>query len=285
MKYDVVKEYDWCSSPRGSGMRKRAPRVWVKSYKLTSNNITTALKNYLNIWDQKGGDAKTFYDKMYGEVTIAEDDFNFPFFGDNIRSFTNTFGDTFQNGVGGAGVGTAANELMKTGIGMVIDAKDVAGLKMETVTTAGSQMKNKDFSGGLQTLAKGFMSGGDPGSYVETPQFYQFDKTDSPLQVSFILSNTINEDSLEKNKNLIYRLTYINRPLRKNSIAVDPPRIYQVKVPGHRFIKWAYCSNFSVNLLGTKREYQGVIVPEAYQIDMSFQSLTLEHAGFMKELV
>jgi hypothetical protein len=81
---------------------------------------------------------------------------------------------------------------------------------------------------------------------------------------------------------LVQRLTYINRPLRKNSIAVDPPRIYQVRVPGHRLIRWAYCSQFSVNFIGTRRIINDVIVPEGYQISMSFTSLTLEHAGFGK---
>jgi hypothetical protein len=252
-KYDVVKDYDWTSSPRGSGMRKKAPRVWVKSYKINSNQIMQSVKNYLNIASQAGGDAKKFYDNMYGDSTTAEDDFNFPFFGDNVRSFSNTFGDTFQNGIGsGGGVGTALNDIVK----------NVAGLAADIT---------------------GFIKG-DPGSYVETPMFYQFEKSDGPLQVSFVLANTINADSVDKNHNLIQRLTYINRPLRKDSIAVDPPRIYQVKVPGHRFIRWAYCSDFSINLIGTRREINGVIVPEAYQIDMSFQSLTLEHAGFGKEV-
>ena len=284
MKYDVVKEYDWCSSPRGSGLRKKAPRVWVKSYKLKSNAIMTSIKNYLNIAQQAGGDAKTFYEKMYGEVTTPEDDFNFPFFGDNVRSFSNTFGDTFQNGVGGGGgIGTAADNILKTAIGAGVALKDAVGLSTEAATDAISKFSNGNFSEAFNSLKENAFKGGDPGSYVETPQFYQFDKTDGPLEVSFVLSNTINTDH-KKNYELVKKLTEINRPLRRNSIAVDPPRIYQVKVPGHRFIKWAYCSSFSVNLLGTKRESGGVIVPEGYQINMSFQSLTLEHAGFMKEV-
>lgn len=282
-KYDVVKEYDWTSAPRGSGMRKKAPRVWVKSYKLISNNILTAINGYMAIASEKGGDAKSFYDKMYGEATKEEDDFNFPFFSDEIRSFSNTFGDTFQNGMGeGGGIGGTVNEIAKTAVSLYAQGSGFVG--GDAVEKATGQFANKNVMGGLQTIKSGVKNGGDPGTYVETPMFYQFDKSDGPLNVSFALSNTINSDSLEKNKNLIYRLTYINRPLRKNSIAVDPPRIYQVKVPGHRFIRWAYCSNFNVGMIGTRREINGVIVPEGYQIDMSFQSLTLEHAGFMKEL-
>jgi len=36
-------------------------------------------------------------------------------------------------------------------------------------------------------------------------------------------------------------------------------------------------------MLGTRREINGVITPEGYEITMAFTSLTLEHAGFMKE--
>lgn len=280
-KFDVVKEYDWTSSPRGSGMRTKAPRVWVKSYKLNTNSIMTAVENYINIGKTAGGSAKEFYDNMYGNgVTTPEDDFNFPFFGDEVRSFGNTFGDTFQNGLGeGGGVGTAIDNIAKEVVGLIAQGSALVG--GDNIAKAKDQIQNKDILGAIGTITSGIKGGGDPGSYVETPMFYQFEKSDSPLNVSFALANTINSDSVSKNKALIDKLTRINRPLRRNSIAVDPPRIYQVKVPGHRFIKWAYCEQFSVKLLGTRREISGVIVPEAYQIDMSFKSLTLEHAGFM----
>jgi hypothetical protein len=290
VKYDVVKDYDWTSLPRGSGMRKKAPRVWVKSYKLKSNQIMQAIQGFVAIATEGGsGDAKSFYDKMYSEATTAEDDFNFPFFNDNVRSFGNTFGDTFQSGIGGSGgIGGELYEGAKTlagGIGQAYNMGDWKGV-LNSVGEAASKGIQGDIKGAGNSLLNAAKSslGGSPGTYVESPMFYQFDKNDGPLDVSFVLSNTINQDSLEKNKKLIHKLTEINRPLRKNSIAVDPPRIYQVKVPGHRFIRWAYCSNFSVNLLGTRRTINKVVVPEAYQINMSFQSLTLEHAGFMKEI-
>jgi hypothetical protein len=283
MKYDVVKDYDWTSAPRGSGLRKKAPRVWVKSYKLKSNQIMQAINGFISIaTGAVGGDAKEFYDKMYSDATTAEDDFNFPFFSDNIRSFGNTFGDTFQDGIGGGGgIGSSLFEGAKQFFGGAAKLGTIVGTgNIEKSLGLISEGKIKEAVG---IAGKGIASGGDPGTYVETPMFYQFEKSDGPLEVSFALANTINPDSLDKNLKLIQRLTYINRPLRKNSIAVDPPRIYQVKVPGHRFIRWAYCSNFSVNMVGTRRTINNVVVPEGYLISMSFQSLTLEHAGFMKE--
>ena len=282
--YNVVKEYDWCDSPRGSGFRKSAPNVIVTSYKLKSNQILTMLTNYINIKDNLAdGSADKFYDNMYADSTEKEDTFNFPFFGDNVRSFSNTFGDTFQNGIGGGGgIGSSAadfaNELMGLG------AQLAGAVGSEAISKSMGQIKSGDTGGALQTLKTGMSDGGNPGTYIETPMFYQFEKNDGPLEVSFVLSNTINEDN-DKNYRLIKYLTKINRPLRKSSISVDPPRIFKVYVPGHRLIRWASCASFNINLLGARRlipiDGSDVIVPEAYQITMSFQSLTLEHAGFI----
>jgi hypothetical protein len=242
------------------------------------------IDGYMNIGSGTTGDAKEFYDKMYSDAVLdssGEDDFNFPFFGDNIRSFGNTFGDTFQDGFGGGGgIGTALNEMGKLFVGTTSQLANTVG--MDNIEAARKQALAKDFRGAGATLMSGAKDGGSPGTYIETPMFYQFEKNDAPLEVSFMLSNTINSD-YDKNHKLVQRLTYINRPLRKNSIAVDPPRIYQVRVPGHRLIRWAYCSNLSINFAGTRRIIDNVIVPEGYLISMSFQSLTLEHAGFGKD--
>lgn len=283
-KYDVIKDYDWTSMPRGSPMRGKAPRVWVKSYKLISNQIMHALQGFIAIGT--AADAKQFYEKLYSEATTPEDDFNFPFFDDNIRSFSNSFGDTFQDGIGGSGGVAGA---LFSGLKGVVGEGAQYGNLTDTDALANAASSLRGSSGGDMTdRLKGAMSslskGGHPGTYIETPKFYEFNSTsDDALKVSFALSNTINSDGPEKNHNLIQRLTYINRPLRVNNIAVDPPRIYQVKVPGHRFIKWAYCESFSVSFIGTRRTLNGVVTPEGYLIDMSFKSLTLEHAGFMKD--
>lgn len=288
-KYDVVKNYDWTSIPRGSGLRKKAPRVWVKSYKINSNEALNRLKSYLEVATLS--DPDTFYDKLYGSVSSPEDDFNFPFFNDSVRSFSNTFGDTFQNGFGnGGGIGGSLDTLAQTGIGMggqvgAMLGTDSAQTGMETYRTASdSGASTKDsVMAGLGAFLGSSKGGSNPGSYIETPKMYQYEQNDGALEVSFVLSNTISDD-IDKNAELVKKLTTINRPKRINSIAMEPPRIFQVKVPGQRFIKWAYCSSFGVNLLGTRRMIGGNIVPEGYQINMSFTSLTTEVSNFMDKI-
>lgn len=278
-RYNVVKEYDWCDIPRGSALRAKAPQVWVQSYKLKSNAVLNRFENYLRVIKDRAN-AEQFYDKLYGDVTSAEDNFNFPFFNDSVRSFSNTFGDTFQNGFGGGGgIGESADASIQQLMGTVAQLAGAVG--SDALNEAGMLAKKGEYIAAGKAIVAGAKGGGDPGSYIETPKFYQYEQNDAPLDVSFVLSNTLNDD-FEKNHKLIQRLTYINRPLRKDSISMEPPRIYKVKVPGHRFMRWAYCSSFSVTLMGAKREINNVIVPEAYQISMSFTSLTVEVANFQK---
>jgi hypothetical protein len=279
MTYNVVKEYDWTSAPKGSSIRHEVPTVWLRSYKINSNQIMTMINGYINIAKNSiNGTAEEFYNKMYSDSTEEEDDFKFPFFSDSVRSFTNTFGDTFQDGIGGGGgIGESLKNSANTYVGL---GAQIAGFSDPTsMATAASQIGSGDFTGAAKTIGKG----GSPGSYVETPMFYQFEKNDGPLEISFTLSNTLNSDAVKQNHELVKKLTEINRPLRRNSIAVDPPRIFKVRVYGQRFMRWAYCSNFSVQLLGYRRQINSVIHPEAYQITMSMQSLTLEHAGFINQ--
>jgi hypothetical protein len=288
-KFDVVKDYDWTSIPRGSGIRKTAPRVWVKSYKINSNEALNRIKSYLEVAAIQ--DPKPFYDKLYGSVSEPEDDFNFPYFADGIRSFSNTFGDTFQNGFGGGGgIGGALDGLIQTGLGIGGQVGTMLGT--DTLQSDMNTYRNASESGasGMDSVMAGLGAfignpgkGSNPGSYIETPKMYQYEMNDSALEVSFVLSNTINSD-YQKNTELVKKLTVINRPKRINSIAMEPPRIYQVKIPGQRFIRWAYCSQFSTSMLGTKREIGGVVTPEGYMVSMSFTSLTTEVSNFMDDV-
>jgi hypothetical protein len=282
MTYNIVKDYDWTSIPRGSPLRGEAPVVYLKSYKLKSNQIQSTIQSYLNIGGTSFSNAESFYEKMYSRSTTKEDIFNIPFFGDSVRSFSNSFSESFKNGYGESGGAVGEGRLRDKGetlLGKYGEYKNlVDNIGWKDVVDKAFKLQ---FFEAAKAIVKG--DGDAPGTYIEKPQFYDYAKTDGPLEVSFTLSNTINSD-WSKNTELVKLLTKINRPLRKNSVAVEPPRIYSVKVPGHRYIKWAFCSNFSVELVGTRRMISGTIAPEAYKINMSFQSLTLEHAGFMDKV-
>ena len=278
--FNIVRDYDWTTIPRGSGYRNRAPRVYLKSYKVKSSESLNRIRSYANV--VANTDADKFYDKLYSEIADPEDIFRIPFFGDSVRSFSNEYGDTFQSaflgGVdsvlmgasklfGEAGTYVGINNIngIKEGVGAAMEGKSVGDI----MKAASSEM------------GKGYSTA--PGSYIETPKLYQYAQNDAGLEVSFILDNTLNSDN-DKNTKLVEHLTRINRPKRINSIIMEPPRIYEVKLAGIRYMRWASCNSFSLQLLGAKRMIDGKIVPEGYLISMSFTSLTTEVSNFMDKI-
>lgn len=264
--WDIVREYDWTSAPKNSQYRKSAPLVWLTEYKIKSNQILTTINGYMSIVKSaRTGDE--FYDNLYKDSTERGDDYRFPYFNDTMNDFSNTFGDTYQNGIGGGG---GIGESLKN------DLDKALGVVAQTVVTVDNTFDMPSDSGGIYNQGTS-----SPGSYVETPMYYEYGKNSSSLQISFVLSNTIDSDARTKNHEFIKHFTVVNKPLRTSSLAVEPPRIYKVRVYGHRYMRWAYCESFSTKMLGSRKMINGIITPEAYEISISMKSLTMEHAGFM----
>jgi len=278
--YNIVRDYDWTTIPRGSGYRNRAPRVLVQSFKVKSSESLNRIRSYTGVVANR--DADEFYDKLYSEIADPEDRFRFPFFGDNVRSFSNEYGDTFQSAfLGGVdSVLTGASKLFGE-TGTYVGINNINGIK----EGVGAAMEGKSVGDILKAasseMGKGYSTA--PGSYIETPKLYQYAQNDAGLEVSIVLDNTLNADN-DKNTKLVEHLTRINRPKRINSIIMEPPRIYKVILSGIRYMRWASCSNFSVQLLGAKRMIDNKIVPEGYLISMTFTSLTTEVSNFMDKI-
>lgn len=282
--FNVHKEYDWTSVPRNSPYRNVAPYVKITAYKIKSSAALDRLKSYVNLVTAKSADE--FYEKLYQNVEKV-DDFFIPYFGDNIRSFSNEFGDTFQNEVLGkidSLLQNAANE-----IAAPIGEFNIGGNYnkiLENTKNFGKNIGSIKDMGGLKNAVGGLGKGltTSPGSYIETPKLYQYAQNDGPLEITFPLFNTINADAIQKNYDLIDKLTRINRPKRLTSVTMEPPHIYEVRLKGLRYMRWAYCSNFSVNMIGSRRLVNGNITPDGYQITMSLTSLTTEVSNFMDKV-
>ena len=280
---NVHREYDWTSVPRNSPLRYVAPYVKLTSYKITSSAALNRIKSYLNLALAESADE--FYEKLYQNAEV-DDIFFIPYFGDNIRSFTNDFGDTFQNGALASIdslLQNASNELLapleefKVGENLS-KLKGQIGAVGSSIGTGNMDNIKKS----LGEVGKGMSYA--PGSYIETPKLYQYAQNDGALEITFPLFNTINGDAIKKNYDLIDKLTRINRPKRLTSVTMEPPRIYEVQLRGLRYMRWAYCSNFSVSMIGSRRLVNEAITPDGYQISMSLTSLTTEVSNFMDKV-
>ena len=67
-------------------------------------------------------------------------------------------------------------------------------------------------------------------------------------------------------------------------VLLNFPAIYNLVVPGLRYIQWASLENFEVSLLGNRRKIGNHIIPEAYVCQFTFRSLTVEPANFIDEI-
>jgi len=306
-RVDIVRDYDWTSVPRNSGLREEAPVAICTAHILENNQLMQFLGGYINTLEaldlRVGQDAGLkFYKGIYKTTGPPVGTFFFPFFTDNYRAFSNEYADTFskisQRGAGMIGAEVIENlagagekiigggtELVKNIVGAGSSLVDAFTDKKNEETgevTKGSTSQS-GFLGAMKDAGKamGTKTVGDPGSYIETPKFYQYANTDQGLELSFALSNTLNDDAAAKNAEFIKRFTIINRPMRLGPLGMTFPAIYHIEVPGLRYIEWASLDNFGVSMLGQRRKINGVIVPEAYVINLSFTSLTIEAANFM----
>tara|TARA_R110002020_G_scaffold109856_4_gene254121 strand:+ start:1682 stop:3163 length:1482 start_codon:yes stop_codon:yes gene_type:complete len=310
--YDIAGNYDWTSLPKGAALRQEAPSAYITAYELEYSQLRSFIDGYMNILSPQNNAGEyngekaglDFYKGLYSvnEKPIAR--FNFPFFGDNFRSFSSEFADTFspisQRGAQmfGApqlqGLFAGAESIVGGGLAAVNSLAsfgDSTGGNMGDGSLSDKIAKGVSSAAGVASsfanklgLNPGMQTIGAPGTYIETPKFYQYSNTDNGLQIAFTLSNTLDEDSIEKNFKFICDFTKINRPYRYGPIGMTFPAIYNVVVPGLRYIQWASLEGFDVSLLGNRRKIGNHIIPEAYVCQFNFKSLTVEPANFVNEI-
>lgn len=249
---DVVRDYKWTTT-QGS-YKEEAPRVFATSYAIVSNDIVKTIKSYYGI-----GRAATFENKSgvdyYKDLhkTNNKEQFVFPYFDSNIRSFNNSWGDSYVGSTNGS----------DTGVGFLDTLQDAAGKTINLVSQANALLKDK------------------PGALFEPPKFYSYQQDESSVNVSFILINTEAESDIEKNYNLVLKLINSNRFTREdgNPLITTPARLWSVIIPGYRAIRWASCG-VSVELLGSRRYIGKKLIPEGYNVTLTFTPLYTEPSNF-----
>lgn len=147
--------------------------------------------------------------------------------------------------------------------------------------------------------AANFMSGianfDAPGIYIEKPKFYNFAQEGDSLSFTFPLINTgwSNFQDVVKNWQLMFLLSYQNRPNRRSRDLIDPAVIYEITIPGVRFYPFAYISQMRVRFAGARRRMNipvplgggittiNTIIPDAYLVDITMRTLVSETQNFL----
>jgi len=93
-------------------------------------------------------------------------------------------------------------------------------------------------------------------TFVERAKFYNYPTEGEEFSFSFPLINTGSStfDDVVRNWELVFLLMYNNKPSRKNKSVIEPPVLYQVEIPGVKFLPFCYISAMSVQFKGSRRE-------------------------------
>lgn len=246
-EYNIAnnKQYKW-TTINGSYLEE-VPRIYAKSYLLKNNDVAATVKRWADLDKLQGG--IKYYDSLHDTSGSEQDRWVFPFFNDDVRQITTSWGDSYvgsTNGTQSFGSNTA---------GSIKDAVNVAG------TTVGQ-------GGSIAT--------GAPGALYEPPKYYDYSNLgEAAVTVEFGLINTLNDGDYNSNYKLISRLIEINKLSRQGVNFVEPAAIWEVTVPGYRKIRWA-SADVNVRLVGQRKIVDQKIIPEGYRVSISFKSLYTE---------
>ena len=132
-----------------------------------------------------------------------------------------------------------------------------------------------------------------PGVYIEKSKTFNMSGAGRSISVSFPLLNTRNVSDIPRNWQLIFGLIYQNKPGRYSRSIIDLPVIYEVFIPGVAYMPYACLTRMDVTFKGSRRLMKihvpasttnqsiDTIIPDAYEVNMTFTALNEETRNFM----
>lgn len=324
---DVVNDYEWTTTPKSGRdtapyiiMREMQPKTGAelqraiyavdslidsvkdtgsKAEDLINSTITklnatkfkvpSSIKSVISTTADKFYDVITYINntksKISGEIGIEsemklseqsylkayKDLYNCDYTGWNFKLpyFENNPLTTPQN--------TFASGSHKTGAGYLAD---------------GAEFLNNIVGGIQSTLAQ--LTSNEERS-TETPKSYSMATDGTQFSFKFPLLNTGDEYQAATNYQLVQLLKYQSRPYRSTRNLIVPVNIYEVFIPGMRYIPYAFIRNVNIEFQGVRMPLDmqimfddkptniTAIIPEAYMVNIELQSLTNETGNFMIE--
>lgn len=175
-----------------------------------------------------------------------------------------------------------------------------------------------DSLAGAATEIMGDISGRtlvNPGVQIEKPKSFSFTGREKSYTVRFPLFNTKSYEEIIKNWEFLYLLIYQNTPNRITKDLIDPPCIYEAKIPGVWYSKYACITNLTIEYVGARREMPievlfidssnsnntsdgtgstnwqveprtiNTVIPDAYQVSLTVQELFSETQNFLYHML
>lgn len=127
-----------------------------------------------------------------------------------------------------------------------------------------------------------------PGVYIQKPKYFNFDQGGKEVSFKFPLFNTTQGSNYKRNYELLWLLTYQNKPYKTSFARTLPGKIYSLVLPGIASMPYAYMSELSIDFKGTTRLLEvdtparvKVPIPDAYVVNVKFTSLLNDYANTM----
>jgi hypothetical protein len=331
---DVINTFHWTHTPLTK--RQEVPYIYLSEKRLKTNAlIAQAAYNLMTIspYDKTGllsrvgRTAESLSQPILGDFTQKISNLfqsglqNLDKLGsigglkENIGQFFN-LGDVFSLPRGGSG----ARNVLKVYEGLYIteptgweyimpyfeDRQNGVANQFSNENTQqigqGFGMGAEDLVTGIRDVAQagaGLVNIFQPGTYIEKPKFYDFQDSGDELTIEFPLLNTGHATyrDVTRNWQFIYLLIYQNRPVRFTRDLIEPPAIYEVSLPGVKYMPYAYISNLEVQFMGSRRpmnirfkdessqgqtqESVNTIIHDGYSIQITLKGLVAETKNFM----
>lgn len=124
-------------------------------------------------------------------------------------------------------------------------AQNVGGIGTEDLRSG------TDKAAGYTSILNTMMA---PGVYIDRAKSFSYGGGEKSYTCKFPLLNTTNQADILRNWQLLFLLTYQNRPNRIDRVQIAPPKIYEGMIPGVWYSRYCYISNMSVNFVGNRRK-------------------------------
>lgn len=94
----------------------------------------------------------------------------------------------------------------------------------------------------------------EPGIMIENIEAFNLTGRSKSYTVRFPLFNTKDYKEICRNWEFLFLLIYQNQPNRISKDLVNPPCIYEARIPGVWYSKYSYIQNLTVDFVGARRE-------------------------------
>jgi len=294
-KIDVYGSFDWSTTPYPTWQesdRSLIPYGHLKEYRVPDSTVWRAIGYYMSAFFNTAGEftrlknlidaVKEFFsgdDISIPQPSSSSDNWLKPY--DGLYSLDEPTGfeyllPYFDN--------KATNDIQSS-------YSDISAPLGNFADPIGALSKFTDIASSISKLLV------SPGQYVERPKLYDIQASSKQtITFSFPLLNTLNFKSAVKNYQLLWLLSFQNIPQRVTKSIVELPKIYEINVPGVSYIRFGYLESMSVKFIGNRRNVTipmpssvglspqiTAIMPDAYNVEMRFSSLTINAANMMLE--